>query len=138
MTMQELRNGFDCRKIVCDEVTGLNGLQLETQPRILKIGVPLAGAAGARTSTSGSIVTEGAAAGVAGSEEGASAVASEMRQWEQALTGGRASAPAATLAMQASWMYADAGYELTKKAAAANPLRWSKGSVADIVTELQV
>ena len=85
------RKGFDCRKLICSAITGVTGLKdLETQPRVFKLGAPANGAARISSTTS--------------AESGPTIV-----EWEQALTG---AVSAQEEVVFVEWMYADAGISL--------------------------
>lgn len=112
------REGYDCRKIKYDEIVGLKGLRLETQPRVLKIGVPLLTAGRVSSSSAGST-----------GEPSAASTVSEMIQWERALICDRACLAAGALSRQVEWKY--------EGASGLNPLRWSKKPLADVATDLQ-
>ena len=105
------RQGYDCRKIMYDEIVGLKGLRLETQPRVLKIGVP--------------VETEGRSTAGSTEELSAASTVSEMTRWERALMCNRACLAAGALSRQVEWKYEGASG------------RWSKKLLADVATDLQ-
>lgn len=97
---KEERKGFDCRKLMCSEITGVTGIKdLETQPRMFKLGVPTAAGGTTTLRDTGMDISSTRAA-----ESGPTIV-----QWEEALTGS-----VAEDLMVVEWMYADAGFPGTR------------------------
>ena len=119
------RHGFDCRNLIYDEIVAMKTspsdgtVRPETKPRVLKIGVPLATAAGRLSGSSPAITGN--------HEIQAKATVSDMGQWERALIGERVCLPTEALSTLVEWKYEGAsGY---------NPLRWSKKPLVNVVTD---
>lgn len=118
------RQGFDCRKVVYDEIIALKASpdnvtkRLETQPRVLKIGVPLATTAGRLSSSS-----------PRSTGHQATTTVRDMTRWERALLGEQVCESAGVLSRQVEWKY--------EGASGLNPLRWSKKPLAEVATALQ-
>ncbi len=120
------RHGFDCRKMVYDEIVEMKPspdgtVRPEIQPRVLKIGVRLATTAGRVSSSSPEITGD--------LERQTNATVGDMAQWERALIGERVCLSAGALSRQVEWKY--------EGASGLNPLRWSKKPLADVVTDLR-